>query len=330
MPKELRHEDLIYIAENARPAFEKLRGKTILLTGTTGFFGTWVLESLCFANKTFELNVKLVALARDAKKWTEKFSHLLKTTEVKVISGDVTDFTLPEMELDHIIHLASPDQNAIAPAMKQVLETARAMPQCSVLFSSSGAVYGVQNSTHVREQEYPLVLDTDRHHAYAKGKREAEELAQAYFERYGVETKIARCFCFSGPLLPQDSSYAFGNFIRDGLKQKTIQIAGDGSPLRSYMDAADLVVWLLQILVFGKALRPYNVGSEEEISIAELANKIGTACGVSVEIKTPRKEGAIPARYVPSTRRAREELGLKIGVSLEDSIKKTLLWHTHD
>ncbi len=322
--KELAKQDLTYIVDSARSAFEKLHGSTILLTGASGFFGTWVLESLVFANQELKLDLKLLLLLRTPAKFPKRNLEC-----VELIEGDVTTFSLTGRKVDHIIHLASPEQSAIALAMKNILELARTQSACSVLFSSSGAVYGTQHSDLLHEEDYPLVLDAERHKAYAEGKRAAEELAIKYFNDFGVETKIARCFCFSGPLLPQDSSYAFGNFIRDGLSKKTICVQGDGSALRSYMDAADLVVWLMQIMVFGKPARPYNVGSEEVISIAELAEKVADACNVKVEIQSP-KTGAKPARYVPSTKRAREELGLTNPISLDESIRKTLEWYSHD
>ncbi len=92
--------------------------------------------------------------------------------------------------------------------------------------------------------------------------------------------------------------------------------------MRSYLYGADLAAWLLTLLARGRAGRAYNVGSEAAISIEDLAKTVTRvlAVGPGVEIAGQRVPGRLPERYVPSTRRAREELGLVETVSLERAI----------
>src|SRR5262249_20977994 len=125
--------------------------------------------------------------------------------------------------------------------------------------------------SHVSE-EYTGGPDvTDPHWVYGEGKRLAEMIGVLYSRRYSVECTIARPFAFVGPYLPLDRHLAIGNFLAACLAGRSVQIRGDGTPLRSYLYAADLAIWLWTILVRGQSGRAYNVGSEDAISIADLA-----------------------------------------------------------
>ncbi|HEX6464822.1 MAG TPA: hypothetical protein VFZ98_10225, partial [Vicinamibacterales bacterium] len=120
-----------------------------------------------------------------------------------------------------------------------------------------------------------------------------------------------------------------GNFLRDKLAGRPIQVNGDGTPLRSYLYAADLSVWLWTILFRGVPLRPYNVGSPDPISVGELANLVADAGEphVSVKIAGRPQPAQAKARYVPDVSRARDELGLEVTVGIEEAIQRTLAWH---
>jgi dTDP-glucose 4,6-dehydratase len=147
--------------------------------------------------------------------------------------------------------------------------------------------------------------------------------------RCGLEVSIARCFAFIGPHLPLDRHFAIGNFLRDALRGQPIAVQGDGRPYRSYMYAADLAVWLWTILVRGANCRAYNVGSEQAISIRDLAHEVAASVGGTVrmpELK-PSNSTYPQSRYVPNTRRAADELGLTIETDLRAAVARTFAWH---
>jgi dTDP-glucose 4,6-dehydratase len=152
----------------------------------------------------------------------------------------------------------------------------------------------------------------------------AELLCSCFQKRYAIEPLIARCFAFVGPFLPLDAHFAIGNFIRDALAGGPIGVRGDGTPFRSYLYAADLVIWLWTILFQGKAMRAYNVGSSHDLTIANLAQAVRACISDDLEIAVAQRPEKVPAlRYVPANARAIAELGLREHVGLHEAIKRT-------
>jgi len=163
----------------------------------------------------------------------------------------------------------------------------------------------------------------DANSAYGQSKRACEFMVAMYARQYGFAAPVARCFAFSGPHLPLNLNFALGNFVRDALAGGPIRIGGDGTPRRSYLYAADLAIWLWTILLRGESCRVYNVGSDSDLSIAELAEKVAgiIAPEARVEIAKQSVPGAPVSRYVPSISRANRELGLQAWISLEEAIQ---------
>jgi dTDP-glucose 4,6-dehydratase len=268
------------------PAWAALRGGRVLITGGTGFFGQWLVETLAHASATLGLVARATVLTRDPARALARAGRAAPPPGVEYVRGDVRALDLAG-EFDWCVHAAtdaSPTLNAEAPeemlstvvdGTRAVLAFARRQPLRGLLLCSTGAVYGPQPADvpHVTEDYLggPDVMDPGQ--AYAEGKRVAE-LAGAVAARRGMPVTVARCFAFVGPFLPLDAHFAVGNFIRDRLAGGPIAVAGDGTAVRSYLHAADLAVWLWTILTHGTAGRAYNVGSERAVSIHELARVV--------------------------------------------------------
>ena len=333
--------DLDKVMSRAGASLEAMRGKRLFVTGGTGFFGRWVLESLVHANRALARGLSVVVLTRNVAAFRAREPALAASRELSFLEGDVRSFRFPEGRFDFEIHAAT-DTNAklhqedplgmfdtIVEGTRRALDFAREAGRPRVLFTSSGAVYGKQSPEieSVDEDYQGAPSPSDAGAAYGHGKRAAEHLCALYGERYGVECTIARCFAFVGPHLPIAAHFAIGNFIRDGLGGRPIRVSGDGTPYRSYLYAADLAAWLLTILVRGVPNRPYNVGSDEGLTIAELATRVGAHFGVGVEIARRPPPGRPAERYVPCIRRAREELSLAPWTGLDEAIARTARWH---
>ncbi len=306
----------------------RLNGKRIFLTGGTGLFGKWLLEHFK------PLEAELVVLSRNPQQCLRQCPVFGKSSNITFVQGDVRDFSFPSGRFDYVIHAATeasvkldqehPDEmySVIVDGTRRVLEFSKQAGVRRLLYVSSGAVYGVQppELSHI-----PETFSCNPITAYGRGKLKAEQMCLDS----GIETVIARCFAFVGPWLPLDTHFAIGNFIGNCLRSEPIEIKGDGTPLRSYMYGADLSEWLLTILSLSEPARTYNVGSDDAISIFDLARLVRECAGTKNEIIVHGRkvEGASPVRYVPSVDRAKNELSLRQRHSLQESIRRTIEWY---
>jgi nucleoside-diphosphate-sugar epimerase len=339
----LFHDDLENAVERARAVWEELRGARLFMTGGTGFFGKWLTESFVFANEQLGLGAELVLLSRNPKRFLESMPHLRQCDELSFVEGDVRSFNFSRGAFSHVIHGATEASAALNETSPQTMfdviveGTRRTLDFCEscgaqkLLLISSGAVYGIQSASmsHVSEDCLGAPDPLAPTSAYGEGKRVAEMLCAMAHLRCGFDVSIARCFAFVGPHLPLDRHFAIGNFLRNALMGRPITVKGDGRPYRSYMYAADLAVWLWTIFIRGANCRAYNVGSEQAISIRDLAYRIAASVGGKVSMPEQQLVDATdpPGRYVPSTRRAANELGLTIEADLDAAIARTLAWH---
>jgi nucleoside-diphosphate-sugar epimerase len=338
--------DLDLVLAQTEGVWEELRGQRLFITGGTGFFGCWLLESLLWANARLNLRSSAVVLTRDPEAFRRKAPHLAGDPAIALLPGDVRTFAYPAGTFSHIIHAAAETHSAsrargslalfegIVQGTRRTLDFAHACGAGKFLFVSSGAVYGKPPAgvAQLAEEDPGAPATTDPRSAYGEGKRAAEMLCTLYGDEFGFKALIARCFAFVGPYQPLDSALAIMSFMRDGLQGGPIRVMSDGTACRSYLYAADLAIWLWTVLAKGMPGRPYNVGSEEAITIRHTALLVADAFSPPVTVQIEGTTGATDARasYVPATTRAQTELGLRQNVMLPDAIRRTLAFiHNH-
>jgi nucleoside-diphosphate-sugar epimerase len=339
---KLPEDDLNHVLNYTKDLLEELRGQRLFITGGTGFFGMWLLETFIHANEQMSLGASAVVLTRNPDDFALKAPHLADRNDLKLIQGDVRDFVFPAGDFSHVIHAGTTSSVPVEPlemfdtilqGTRHVLDFAATHHTRKFLFISSGAVYGSQppEITHIPEDYHGAPDPLQPNSAYGEGKRAAELLCTLMASQHGFEAKIARCFAFVGPHLPLDAHFAIGNFIRDSIQGKPIHIRGDGTPYRSYLYAADLAIWLWTILFTGKSCHPYNVGSNLAITIGELGKLIVEILDEEIEViidrqPTPNRSAE---QYVPDIQTAWQDLQLKPYSDLKTSIKKTIDWYRH-
>jgi len=304
----------------------------ILITGGTGFFGRSLLQRLALPVGD---DLSITILSRRPEQFRKRHPDLASLADWT--TGDILDpSSLPRgAQFTHIIHGAadstigrslkpSERYEQIVSGTRNVLDLARDVGASRFLFISSGGVYGQQpkDQEKIREEGVGMLDPSRTENTYSIAKRAAEELCWIYREAYGIQMVVARCFAFVGPDLPLDAHFAIGNFIRDALWREKITVAGDGNDVRSYLDQRDLAMWLFSMLEIGADGHAYNVGSDQPISILNLANLVRDLISPSksVEICGAKGVGLLRSRYVPDISKARHELALDVTISLEDAI----------
>jgi len=341
--ENILHHDLDHVLEHTRHLWPEARGERFFITGGTGFVGTWLLESLLWANQRLGLGIEAVVLTRNPSAFRRRLPHLAEDPCLTLLAGDATSYPYPKGSFPLVIHAATERYSAPTvchpaatfgndvAATERVLEMARTRQTARFLFTSSGAVYGEQpaNLCHIPEEYTGAPLPTDTGSVYAHGKRASEYLCASYARACGFGAAIARLFAFTGPYLPLESNYAAGNFIRDALAGGPVRMTGDGGATRSYLYAADLAIWLWTILFRGRAGEAYNVGSPHPVTIAELARRVVKIAGgeIGIHVDPSARPATARARYVPGVQRAENELGLQVWVPLERGLRRMWDWN---
>ncbi len=332
------YEPLVARAFDACPAplLEPLRGARVLVTGGTGFLGEWLLRTLTHMSaKGFDIRVQCAS--RDPRRFLASRGGW--TDAIDWLTADAAQFTSLPVRKDttHILHLAASSdaaQNYADPlaACRTILDgttgcvaLARATG-AHLHFVSSGAVYGDRRRSDGRAREDQVQRfapdPLDPRQAYGNAKRMAEAMVANGAERFSV----SRLFAFMGAGLPLQKHFAAGNFAADAAAGRAIRIAGDGTPLRSYLHPADCAVWLLALAASAPRGRAFNVGSPEPLSIAQLADAISTQAASPAPVIAGNPAGVNdPAAYWPDVAAALA-LGLQPAISLAESIENTLAW----
>jgi nucleoside-diphosphate-sugar epimerase len=332
--------DLAEVTERVGASWSALAGGHVLVTGAAGFVGSWMVESLLHASDELSLNVGVTALVRNGASFRGRFPHLIASPALQVLETDVRSFHAP-VPPTHIVHAASatsptrPDFNpddiieTIENGTRRVLDVARESATRRMLVISSGSVYDrkQRGPARIDEEHVTLEMGSTLAERFGVAKRNAERTATAT----ELDACIARIFAVHGPRLPLDGQFAVGQFLADALAGRAIKMSGDGSPVRTYLYAADMAAWCWTLLLRGSPRRAYNVGAEREHTIADAAEHVSRlpAKGLKVErgfAATPLH----PDRFVPDTSRARDELGLEAWTGFEDGLARTWTWLTTD
>jgi len=315
------------------------KGKTVLVTGGTGFFGIWFLTCLVKIKEKIENDLRIITISRSPENFALNVRDKKILTNIEILKGDIKEIELDNIKITHLVHMATTNASETFSGEDQLAKiellfegTKNILKQCGptlekVLFTSSGVAYGINNKNRISESDFsgPNTIDTGS--ALGIGKLTAEYLVSYFAKKYGYKYSIARCFSFAGQFLPLELHYAFGNFINDFLNNNKIRVRGDGQDIRSYLYIGDAIAWLIKLLEDPND-SIYNVGSEIEVKIEDLARKIASyKSGLEVVIEGDSKQVDNFNRpsYIPDTNKIKSEYqNLIEWTALEDIVEKML------
>ena len=312
----------------------------ILLTGGTGFFGRALLRAWLAQFNAGAPTPQVTVLTRSPETFNLQYPEFSHQPWLQLHCGDISQpNSLPRgLAFTHILHAAADSTlgpqltplqryDQIVNGTRHLLDLAVACGAHRFLLTSSGAVYGTQphHLNHIPENWHGMPDPLNPSNAYGVAKRAAEHLCALYRQAHGLDTVIARCFAFVGSDLPLDAHFAIGNFIRDALWRSEITVAGDGTPMRSYLDQTDLAHWLITLLERGITGEAYNVGSDRAIDIADLATLIRNTLAPDKPVRILGVPDAHRQRhlYIPNIDKIQSTLGIHMSVPLIESIRRT-------
>ncbi len=290
--KKTIYSDICEIASSDIP-WNRLKNKSVLITGAGGFIGYYLVLALLARNDISNDNISVIALVRNEERAKSKFGNLLDRDDVKLCVQDVNDVIKCE-KADFIIHAASQASNiqfendpvgtinANLTGTANVLDFAKKSGSESTLIVSSLKVYGklYNGKSFISEDDIGYVDFTSYKNCYAVGKRASETLAASYCKEYDMNVKIARpSYIYGASSLNDDRVWA--QFIANIVRKQDILLKSNGAANRSFCYVTDTVTALLFILLNGENAVPYNISyKESDTTIRGFAK---TACEVFPE-----------------------------------------------
>ena len=336
-------EDIKDIVETTDVDWTALAGKRVLITGASGFLPAYMVETLLYLNRIYNMNIHVTALVRNREHFDKRFSHHLGNSNLTALLQDVSKPIKLELPHHYIIHAASqasPKYYGVDPVgtlsanvlgTMQLLELARSHPVTSFLYFSSGEVYGETLTVPTKETGYGYLDPTAVRSCYAESKRMGENMCVSWHAQYQVPAKIVRPFHTYGPGMKLDDGRVYADFVSDILENRSIVLKSSGTASRAFCYLADATAGFFTVLLNGENGNAYNVGnSQAEISIRDLAALLVDQFpekGLHVttqELRTDSGYLQSPiSRNCPDISRVKE-LGWVPKTSLADGFKRTI------
>lgn len=313
--KSLPKADLDLVAKYFQENNINLVDASFLISGITGFVGSWLVDSLVHINKEFGLKIAITGITRKASK-IDAWTNLTSEENVKIIESDIRALKGIEGTFTHVLHTATPTTSATRAGdlanvfessvigARNLLEIAKKQNVPPIfLHTSSGAVYEKSPSDlkniPLTWSIQDLAASDDVDIEYARAKIETETLIKVATNEGSVKGINARLFSFMGPRVPLQEHYLIGNFMYSGMYENEINLSANPTTVRSYEHAADMASTLIYILGLGQP-GAFHIGSDkgqELLCWAELVGGVFSKPVKNLNVDPAKKPITIP--YIP-------------------------------
>lgn len=278
----IEEEDYLYVSDKIDSGV--FVGKKIMVTGATGSIGRFIVGYFCWLNDCQQGNTEIYVLCRSKKKALQYFDF--KKDWMHLIQQDIVEKIECTIDIDYIFHCASisvtsqfnnkPVEviSANTVGTYNVLDYARRHNVKSVLFFSSGAVYGTlpEEQSIVDENDHFDLDFLDLNNCYAQSKRQGEALCKAFWEEYNVPVKVVRISHTYGWGIDIDDGHIYSDIVKAFVKHEEIIIRTFGV-VRNFCYISDAAIAFLLILINGRDGEVYNMeNTKESWELYSLAN----------------------------------------------------------
>ncbi len=322
---------------NIEELYEKLNGKTVLVTGATGLIG----RKLCVTLS--QCGAKVMAAVRNLEKAQKCFDD---TKNIEIVVSDITNLEIADRQIDYIVHAAANTsskafvQDPVGVAMtsihgtERILELARRCNVERIVYLSTMEVYGAPTTDEKIDELHASNLDTmSPRSSYPESKRVCENLCASYYSQYGVPAIVLRLTQTFGPGVEYNDGRVFAEFARCAIEGRNIVLHTKGETKRNYLYIDDAVSAIIIAMLRGKAGEAYNVANEETYcSIYEMAKLVAEKCAdgkIDVEIdeeSNAQSFGYAPVLHMNLSTQKINELGWEPSVGLEEMFKRMIEW----
>jgi UDP-glucose 4-epimerase len=321
---------------------QSTRPRRVLVTGGAGFIGSHLADALLARGE------QVVVLDDFSTGRLVAIEHLLNAAGLQVIEGSTLDSRLVDelvAAADITLHLASAVgvQLIVSSPLSSLLGNVRGTDNVfasavrhgkRLLFTSTSEVYGKNSAGPLPEDADSVLGSTFKSRwAYAMAKGFGEALAHGYYRDCQAEVIVARLFNTVGARQTAAYGMVLPRFVRQALDGEDLTVYGDGTQTRCFTHVADTVEALLLLLDNDDAIgRVYNVGSQTEIPVIELARRVIYATGSDSRIRFIPYEDAYGegfeelGRRKPETRAIQELTGWRPTRSIDDAINDVIAY----